>query len=67
MRPLADSITWAAHVDAELDRTRNHVLRAGQTVTDTFSYQMSDGAGAPASANLVVTITGSNDAPVATA
>src|SRR5207344_434658 len=40
-------------------------LRAGQTVTDTFSYQMQDGAGASASANLVVTLTGTNDLPVA--
>src|SRR5207344_1840540 len=40
-------------------------LRAGQTVTDTFSYQMADGSAATASANLVVTLTGSNDLPVA--
>ena len=40
-------------------------LRAGQSVTDTFSYQMADGSAATASANLVVTITGSNDLPVA--
>ena len=36
-------------------------------MTDTFSYQMADGAAATAIANLVVTITGTNDAPVAVA
>jgi VCBS repeat-containing protein len=40
-------------------------LRAGQAVTDTFSYRMADGSGASSSANLVVTVTGTNDVPVA--
>src|SRR5437660_12057946 len=39
-------------------------LAAGATVTDSFGYQATDGA-ATSSANLVVTITGVNDAPVA--
>src|SRR5205823_3547758 len=39
-------------------------LAAGATVTDSFGYDATDGA-ATSSADLVVTITGVNDAPVA--
>ncbi|MDD5385164.1 MAG: Ig-like domain-containing protein, partial [Gallionella sp.] len=39
-------------------------LMAGQTVTETFAYQATDGIAATP-ATLTVTITGSNDAPVA--
>jgi VCBS repeat-containing protein len=40
-------------------------LRAGQVVTDTFAYTADDGdTGNSAPANLVITITGTNDAPV---
>jgi large repetitive protein len=42
-------------------------LAAGQTVTDTFTYQVADSVGATATATLTVTITGTNDAPVANA
>src|SRR5207245_2327811 len=40
-------------------------LAAGQTVTDTFAYTIADGDGGFASANLTITITGTNDPPVA--
>ncbi|HKO69493.1 MAG TPA: VCBS domain-containing protein, partial [Bradyrhizobium sp.] len=39
-------------------------LAAGQQVTDTFSYTISDGFGGTSSANLTVTVFGTNDAPV---
>jgi VCBS repeat-containing protein len=40
-------------------------LRAGQIVTDTFAYTADDGdTGDSAPANLVITITGTNDAPL---
>jgi hypothetical protein len=39
-------------------------LRGGETVTDIFGYQMADGSGAAATTSLVVTISGTNDAPV---
>ena len=42
-------------------------LRAGQSVTDTFTYATADGPAATNTANLTVTITGTNDAPVAIA
>ena len=37
--------------------------RRGRAVTDTFTYAVDDGSGHPATANLVITITGTNDAP----
>jgi large repetitive protein len=42
-----------------------NALQAGETVQDVFSYNADDGDdGDSASANLVITITGSNDVPV---
>ena len=38
-------------------------LAAGQTATDTFSYDLSDAAGATASATVTLTVLGANDAP----
>ena len=49
------------------DGDRCSSCAAGQPVTDTFSYTMADDAAATSSANLMVTITGTNDAPVADA
>jgi len=40
-------------------------LRAGQTVTETFSYTLADSAGATSTATLTITLTGANDAPTA--
>jgi VCBS repeat-containing protein len=42
-------------------------LRAGQTATDSFTYTMRDAAGATSSTTLTVTVTGTNDGPVAVA
>ncbi len=42
-------------------------LAAGQTATTSVSYTISDGNGGTASALLTVTVTGTNDAPVAVA
>ena len=42
-------------------------LAAGQSTTDSFTYQVSDGQGGLATATATVTITGVNDAPVAVA
>ncbi len=41
-------------------------LRAGDTVTDTFTYTVADALNAQDRAALVITIQGSNDTPVAT-
>ncbi len=54
------SYTYAA------DQAAADTLAAGATVTDTFSYQLSDGHGGLDTANLVITVTGANDAPVFT-
>ena len=42
-------------------------LNAGDTLTDTFAYQMGDPSGQVATALLTITIDGANDAPVASA
>ncbi len=39
-------------------------LGAGQTATDSFTYQVSDGQGGFATATVFVVVTGQNDAPV---
>lgn len=41
-------------------------LNAGQTLTDTFTYTVSDNSGGTATASLTVTIHGANDAPINT-
>ena len=41
--------------------------RRAQTATDVFSYTVTDEFGATSTANLTITITGTNDAPVANA
>ncbi|WP_162625898.1 VCBS domain-containing protein, partial [Aeromonas bivalvium] len=40
---------------------------AGDTLSDSFSYTMTDAAGATSSASLVITLQGANDAPTASA
>jgi VCBS repeat-containing protein len=42
-----------------------NALRNGQTLTETFTYTITDADGDTGSANLVITINGINDAPVA--
>ena len=52
-----------------LDNSAAHVqsLGAGQQVTETFSYTVNDGNGGSATSSLKVTVTGTNDGPVASA
>ena len=47
--------------------TTYQALAAGQTVTDSFSYTVSDTSGLTSSANVTLVIAGINDAPVSTA
>src|SRR5207302_360341 len=44
-----------------------NALAQGASVTDVFSYTVTDEHGATSTANLTITITGTNDAPVAVA
>ncbi|HEY0412652.1 MAG TPA: Ig-like domain-containing protein, partial [Allosphingosinicella sp.] len=44
-----------------------NALAQGATATDVFSYTVTDEHGATSTANLTITITGTNDAPVAVA
>ena len=46
---------------------RYQYLAQGQTVIDTFSYGITDTSGAASTAQVTMTITGANDAPVTTA
>ncbi|WP_321406233.1 retention module-containing protein [Tolumonas auensis] len=46
------------------DQPAADALAAGVTATDTFTYTMADGQGGSDTAELVITITGTNDAPV---
>ena len=41
-------------------------LSSGQTLTDTFTYRLTDGDGSSTTATLTLTITGSNDAAIIT-
>ncbi|QEL18583.1 beta strand repeat-containing protein [Limnoglobus roseus] len=41
-------------------------LKAGQTVTDVFTYVVDDGQGGTGTGTLTITVTGANDAPTAT-
>ena len=52
-----------------LDNSRpvTNALAQGQTATESFTYTLHDNAGLAASSNLTVTVTGTNDAPVAVA
>ena len=43
--------------------TAYNALPVGSTATETIAYTISDGHGGTATANLVITITGANDAP----
>ena len=42
-----------------------NALATGQSVTDTFTYVVGDGKGGSATANVVITINGTNDPPLA--
>jgi VCBS repeat-containing protein len=55
------SLVYTANAAAQ------ETLGAGQTASDHFSYSVSDSAGATSSADVAVTVTGVNDAPVAQA
>ncbi len=41
-------------------------LAAGQVVTDTFTYEITDGDGDKSSTTVTITVTGTNDAPIIT-
>ena len=63
------SLTSSGAFSYTLDNTNPAVqqLSAGQTVTDSFTYTLTDSDGDTAAATLVITITGSDDSPAALA
>lgn len=60
------SSTGAYRYELNENAANVQALVPGQTVTEAFTYRMHDTAGAQDSAQLVITIHGTNDAPVAT-
>jgi VCBS repeat-containing protein len=59
---LGSDGTWSyALNNADVD---TNALAQGATATETFQYTVTDEHGATSTANLVITITGTNDAPV---
>jgi VCBS repeat-containing protein len=63
-----NTVTQDAYGNLVLDiGNRYQSLAAGQSVTDSFGYTISDSKGAMASSMVNVTINGVNDAPVTTA
>ena len=62
---LAANGTWTYTLNnADAD---TQALTQGQSVSDVFNYTMRDASGATSSSTLSITITGTNDAPVAVA
>jgi VCBS repeat-containing protein len=49
-----------------VDNAASQSLAAGQSATDTLTYEITDTAGNTATATLTTTITGTNDAAVIT-
>ena len=49
-----------------VDNAALQFLRAGETVTETYAVTVSDGQGGTVTRNVVVTLTGTNDAPTVT-
>src|SRR5690606_10949969 len=55
--------TWSYTLDNSLPAVQ--ALKAGETVTEAFNYTLTDADGDQSPATLTVTITGTNNAPVA--
>ncbi|MCD7876805.1 MAG: VCBS domain-containing protein, partial [Cloacibacillus porcorum] len=53
-------------IDKGADNAKVDSLKAGETVTDTFTATVSDGHGGIVEIPIVITVTGTNDAPIAT-
>ena len=63
---LGSATINGSHIDYSVGNAFQS-LRAGVTATDVFGYAITDDSGTQATANVTVTVTGVNDAPVAVA
>uniref|UniRef100_UPI003A8D256A retention module-containing protein n=1 Tax=Gallaecimonas pentaromativorans TaxID=584787 RepID=UPI003A8D256A len=63
------TLSWTAdgNFSYQLNNEQVQSLAQGETLTETFTYQISDGNGGTSTSTLTVVIQGTNDAPVATA
>ena len=61
------TLTYTPNIDPATGESVFNSLPAGETTTDTFTYQVSDGDGGTVTQTATVTITGTNDGPVAAA
>ncbi len=59
------TLTLAANGGYVLDASAADALSAGETITQDFTYTLSDNNGATTTAHLLATVTGVNDGPVA--
>lgn len=62
---MGDPLTW--HFQYQPHVADFQYLAAGESATDTFSYEVTDADGNTGLASVTVTITGTNDGPVITA
>lgn len=57
---------YSYSIDKGSDNAKVDSLKAGETVTDTFTATVSDDHGGTVDIPIVITVTGTNDAPIAT-
>lgn len=62
---IDESGNYSYSIDKGADNAKVDSLKAGETVTDTFTATVSDGHGGIVEIPIVITVTGTNDAPIA--
>ncbi|WP_216636541.1 VCBS domain-containing protein, partial [Endozoicomonas ascidiicola] len=67
LSPSINNITGQVDWDFEVSDGDIDYLAAGQTLTQTYTVTVSDGAGGSVDQDIVITLTGTNDAPTITA
>ncbi len=65
--PVGVTLSAAGAVTFDSNNAEYNILAAGATRALTFSYTVNDGNGGTDTANVTLTVTGTNDAPVAVA
>ncbi|MCD7876804.1 MAG: VCBS domain-containing protein, partial [Cloacibacillus porcorum] len=63
---IDENSNYSYSIDKGSDNAKVDSLKAGETVTDTFTATVSDDHGGTVDIPIVITVTGTNDAPIAT-